>query len=108
VYQYAGDVVDIPPTTVKRGDRDITYSKKPKVTFVKKFVYDGALPDDDTQASVPENPRANDDGEIAAPKKAKRAAKKASADAEPGTPEAPIETPADPPAAPKKARKVKA
>jgi len=47
VYEYTGDVVDIEPTIVKRGEREIRYTKKPVVKFIRKFVYDGEIPDDE-------------------------------------------------------------
>jgi len=38
-YQYEGSVVNLDkPQTVMRGEREITYSKKPTVKFIRKFV----------------------------------------------------------------------
>lgn len=54
IREFAGDVVALDqPKEIHRGDRVITYSKKPVVKFVKKWVYQGAI-DDDTE--LPANP----------------------------------------------------
>ena len=51
VREFAGDVVTLDtPKQISRGDRVISYFKKPTVKFVKKFVYDGALLADDDAA----------------------------------------------------------
>ena len=48
IYKYKGDYITLDtPTVVKRGTREIKYSKKPVVKFEKKFVYEGALNFDD-------------------------------------------------------------
>lgn len=50
VYRYTGKIVDLEtPQIVKRGEREITYAKKPSVRFVNKFVYDGKLEDADEE-----------------------------------------------------------
>jgi hypothetical protein len=36
------------PKTVKRGDREVLFSKKPNVKFVKKYQFDGKVQDDET------------------------------------------------------------
>jgi hypothetical protein len=58
IYKYKGDVVTLDtPQIVKRGDREIKYSKKPTVKFVQKFVYQGDLDLEaqDTAAEETEN-----------------------------------------------------
>jgi hypothetical protein len=41
IYHYTGDILQLSePQRVKRGDREIQYSKKPTVKFVNKFVYE--------------------------------------------------------------------
>jgi hypothetical protein len=41
-YVYSGKVVTLDkPQIVKRGEREIMYTKKPTVTFLRKFVYTG-------------------------------------------------------------------
>lgn len=48
VREFAGDVVTLDtPKQISRGDRVISYNKKPTVKFVRKFVYTGALPEED-------------------------------------------------------------
>lgn len=50
VYQFAGDVVTLDtPQVIQRGERQITYTKKPTVRLVKKFVYTGPLQDDEEE-----------------------------------------------------------
>jgi hypothetical protein len=52
IREYAGDVVTLDqPKEIHRGDRVITYSKKPVVRFVKKWVYAGPLDDGDTDVT---------------------------------------------------------
>lgn len=57
VREFEGDVVPLEtPKQVHRGDRVISYNKKPTVKFVRRFVYGGKLPDDeaaDTPAEAP-------------------------------------------------------
>lgn len=36
------------PKVVKRGDREVLFSKKPNVKFVKKYQFDGKVQDDET------------------------------------------------------------
>lgn len=44
IYKYKGDIVTLDtPQVVKRGSREIVYSKKPVVKFQEKFVYQGNL-----------------------------------------------------------------
>jgi nucleotidyltransferase/DNA polymerase involved in DNA repair len=44
IHKYSGDIVTLDtPQIVKRGDREIKYSKKPAVKFLEKFVYQGTL-----------------------------------------------------------------
>jgi hypothetical protein len=46
VYQFEGTVVTLDdPQTIMRGDRAITYSKKPSVKLVKKYIYTGVIED---------------------------------------------------------------
>lgn len=48
VYEFQGAVIELSsPQVVKRGERTITYSKKPGVKFVKKYVYSGEVVEDD-------------------------------------------------------------
>ena len=56
ISQYVGNVqtLDQPHITTRQG-REIVYSKKPVVKFVKKFPFTGQVVDD---AAVPENPKA--------------------------------------------------
>ena len=47
IREFAGDVVALDtPKQIHRGDRVITYSKKPVVKFVKKWLYQGTIDDD--------------------------------------------------------------
>lgn len=49
VREFTGDVVTLDtPKQINRGDRVISYYKKPTVKFVRKFVYSGALPEEAT------------------------------------------------------------
>lgn len=53
VREFAGDVVPLEtPKQISRGDRVINYNKKPTVKYVRKFVYTGALPDDETAGTA--------------------------------------------------------
>lgn len=48
VREFTGDVVPLDtPKEIHRGDRVISYNKKPVVRFVRKFVFGGALPEDE-------------------------------------------------------------
>jgi hypothetical protein len=44
------------PQVVQRQGREIKYTKKPKVSFVRSFIYDSAIPavDDDESAAPQE------------------------------------------------------
>lgn len=55
ISQYEGRVqtLDEPHVTVRQG-REITYTKKPVVKFVKKFPFEGKIVSED---AVPENPK---------------------------------------------------
>lgn len=47
VYEFQGDIVELEiPQIVKRGEREISYNKKPTVKFVQKFIYNGPVKDD--------------------------------------------------------------
>lgn len=53
VREFQGEVEVLDqPKVINRGTEQIKYWKKPKVKFVRKFVYDGTLPADDTEASI--------------------------------------------------------
>lgn len=53
VRQFDGDVVTLDnPKQIHRGDRVITYNKKPTVKFVRKFVYSGPV-DDEPETTPP-------------------------------------------------------
>lgn len=44
IYKYKGSVVTLDqPQIVKRGEREIAYTKKPVVKFIEKYVYDGDI-----------------------------------------------------------------
>jgi len=46
VYEFTGNVVELDtPQVVSRGERTITYSKKPVVKFIRKFTYEGDVDD---------------------------------------------------------------
>lgn len=46
IREFTGDIVNLDkPKEIHRGDRVITYSKKPVVKFVKKWTYQGSLED---------------------------------------------------------------
>lgn len=48
IREFTGDVVALDtPKEIHRGDRVIKYTKKPVVKFVKKWVYQGAIADDE-------------------------------------------------------------
>lgn len=52
IREYAGKITPLEtPKQITRGDppRTISYSKKPSVTFVKKYVYGAALPADEAE-----------------------------------------------------------
>lgn len=54
VREFRGEVVELDtPKQIMRGDRPITYSKKPRVRFVRKFVYDGELPEGEREDGPP-------------------------------------------------------
>lgn len=49
VREFQGDVVPLDtPKQISRGDRVISYNKKPVVKFVRRFTFDGTLPDETT------------------------------------------------------------
>lgn len=49
VREFVGDVVPLEtPKQIHRGDRVISYNKKPTVRYVRKFVFNGTLPADET------------------------------------------------------------
>ena len=51
VREFVGDVVPLDvPKKISRGDRVIEYSKKPSVRYLRRFVYDGDLPEDEVAA----------------------------------------------------------
>ena len=54
IYEYSGDVLELDtPQIVKRGEREIRYTRKPVVKFVKKYVYEGDIaPDSDADDTV--------------------------------------------------------
>lgn len=63
---YSGEICQLDePAQIKRGDRTITYSKKPVVKFVRKFVWTGEI-NEDEEPDLPAAPPA--------PKRAKKAA----------------------------------
>lgn len=73
VYQFEGDVVTLKePQTIMRGDRAITYSKKPSVKLVKKYIYNGTV----DESADEEPPAATTNEEEGEPKKANKRAKK--------------------------------
>lgn len=48
IREFTGDVVALDtPKEIHRGDRVIKYTKKPVVKFVKKWVYQGAINEDE-------------------------------------------------------------
>lgn len=48
VREFAGDVVPLEiPKQINRGDRVISYNKKPTVKYVRKFLYSGSLPEEE-------------------------------------------------------------
>lgn len=54
VREFTGDVVTLDtPKQISRGDRVISYYKKPTVQFVRKFVYTGSLPPEDAAPDQP-------------------------------------------------------
>lgn len=53
VREFAGDVVTLDtPKEISRGDRTISYHKKPTVKFVRKFVYSGPITDEPEAAAA--------------------------------------------------------
>lgn len=51
--QYKGEVVTLDePKEIRRGERTITYHKKPRVTFVRKWVYAGPAVSDDPEETT--------------------------------------------------------
>ena len=47
--EYQGDIVKLEtPKEVKRGDRTITYTQRPTVKFVKKWIFQGPTTQDDS------------------------------------------------------------
>lgn len=56
VYQYDGDIATLDkPQVVKRGEREIIYTKKPSVKFSKKYIYSGEI--DDSKCPEDEPPK---------------------------------------------------
>lgn len=55
VREFKGSKQEIAPKTIVRGGREIKYTHRPAVTFVKKFTYAGAV---DDNAKVGTNPKA--------------------------------------------------
>ena len=53
VRRFEGTRIEIPPKEINRGGRVITYTNRPQVKFVNKFLYSGKVNDD---ANVPNNP----------------------------------------------------
>lgn len=55
VYVYEGKVVELEtPQVVTRGERQITYTKKPTVSFVRKYVYTGDIDEEQEPSNVPD------------------------------------------------------
>lgn len=57
IREYVGQVCELEnPQVVQRQGREIKYTKKPKVSFVRSFIYDSAIPavDDDESAAPQE------------------------------------------------------
>lgn len=57
IREYVGQVCELEnPQVVQRQGREIKYTKKPKVSFVRSFIYDSAIPavDDDEPAAPQE------------------------------------------------------
>lgn len=53
VREFAGDVVPLDkPKEISRGDRVISYNKKPTVKFVRRFVFGGTLPPEETATTA--------------------------------------------------------
>ena len=53
VHKYQGSTEPLDkPRIVKRKDREIGYSKKPKAVYLGHFDYDGKLPDEDNKENV--------------------------------------------------------
>lgn len=51
IREFSGDVVALDqPKEIHRGDRVIKYTRKPVVKFVKKWVFQGEVPDDEELA----------------------------------------------------------
>jgi hypothetical protein len=53
VREFEGNRVEIPPKTIVRGGREIQYTHRPAVKFIRKFTYAGAV---DDNAKVATNP----------------------------------------------------
>jgi hypothetical protein len=52
VREFVGDVVPLEtPKQISRGNRVISYNKKPTVRYVRKFVFSGNLPEDETEGA---------------------------------------------------------
>lgn len=50
VREFVGDVTALDtPKEIHRGDRVISYNKKPTVKFVRKFTFDGRLPEEEEE-----------------------------------------------------------
>lgn len=57
VREFTGQVVPlVNPKTINRGGREIVYNKKPAVRYVRTFVYDGKLPEDEREEPAPPTP----------------------------------------------------
>lgn len=72
VYQFEGSIQKLDqPQVVLRGEREITYTKKPMVKYVRKFIFDEkkAADADASAENLPDNPKAGEDPK---PKKTKK------------------------------------
>lgn len=70
VYEFTGEVVKLDkPQVVMRGEREISYSKKPVVKFVRKFMYEGDVPDENGVETEPpaKKPRKTKEAKANAP-----------------------------------------
>lgn len=75
VYQFEGSIQELDtPQIVKRGEREIKYTKKPIVKYVRKFIFDDKILEKAADAdanpdALPDNPKVDGEG---APKKTKK------------------------------------
>ena len=53
IREFQGAKITIPPKIIVRGGREISYTHRPSVKFVHKFIYEGAV---DEEAKVATNP----------------------------------------------------